>query len=189
MGTVFIKILHHSLPYEIPSVLQIYGKALQHCTTLNNASNYCSAVKRSLLELGVKIQIYSWFWLWSHKRIIAIQVDSSFRNYPQTLKLPIQSTLLSVDDEIAEVIQQYRKRNAIPQSLLSSSVFRRQWFDNTFVPKLLSWNGPDMVAKDALIEALKQAKKFRWWNSKCNCVRTIIINYGILLEKSLYSTC
>lgn len=140
MGTIFIKILQQFLPYEIPSVLQTYGKALQHCTTLNNASVYFSAVKRRLLELGV---------------------DSSFRHYPQTLKLPIQSTILSVDDEVTEVIQQYRKRNAIPQSLLSSSVFKRQWFDNTFVPKLLSWNGQDIAARDALIEALRQAKKIR----------------------------
>ncbi|CAO3652088.1 unnamed protein product [Mucor hiemalis] len=140
MGTIFMNVLHQSIPYEIPSVLQIHGRALQHCTTLNNANNYVSAVKRRLLELGV---------------------DSSFRNYPQALKLPIQSTLLSVEDEVGEVIQQFKKRNAIPQSLLSSSVFKRQWFNNTFVPMLLSWSGPDIVSRDALIEALRQAKKIR----------------------------
>ena len=59
MGTVFVNVLQQMIPYEMPSVLQIHGKALHHGTTLPNTNIYVSTVKQRLLELGVTMEIES----------------------------------------------------------------------------------------------------------------------------------
>lgn len=41
------------IPYELASVLQIHGKALNGCFNIPNANAYVSAAKKRLLELGV----------------------------------------------------------------------------------------------------------------------------------------
>ena len=64
-----------------------------------------------------------------------------------------------VEDEVSDAVQQYIKRDAIPQSLLSAYVFKKQWFLSTFLPKLLSPHAPYMKGKKELIEALVSSKK------------------------------
>lgn len=91
--------------------------------------------------------------------LLLFKVDSSFKSYPQSLRLPIQSILVEVEDEVSDAVQQFIKRDSIPQSLLTASVFKRQWFTSTFLPKLMSWNGPEINARDKLIDALKSTKK------------------------------
>ncbi len=66
---------------------------------------------------------------------------------------------MAVEDEVTDAVKQFIKRDNIPQSLLSASVFKRQWFLSTFLPNLMSYNGPEIKARDKLFEALKQAKK------------------------------
>lgn len=61
MGIVFINVLQELIRYELPSILQIHGKALHHCTNIANASVYVSTVKTRLLELGVRsVQVFFW---------------------------------------------------------------------------------------------------------------------------------
>lgn len=52
-SAIFIKILQQMTLYELPSILQIQGKALSNCTTIPNSQLYVSAVRKRLLELGV----------------------------------------------------------------------------------------------------------------------------------------
>ncbi|KAG2200303.1 hypothetical protein INT47_000296 [Mucor saturninus] len=139
MGMVFINELERLSQYELPSILQIHGKALHYCTNIANASIYVSTVKKRLLELGV---------------------DSTFRNYPQSMKTPIQSVVVALEDEVSDIIHQFVRRDEIvPHSLLSAAVFRRAWFISTFLPKLFSWQGKEISARDKLIEALRKDKK------------------------------
>lgn len=76
------------------------------------------------------------------------------------MKAPIQSVVVVLEDEISDIIQQFIRRDGIvPHSLLSAAVFRRAWFISTFLPKLFSWQGKEISARDKLIEALKKDKK------------------------------
>ncbi|KAG2237817.1 hypothetical protein INT48_002118 [Thamnidium elegans] len=140
LNTVFINIMQQLIPYELASVLQIHGKALHGCFNIPNADVYVSAVKKRLLELGV---------------------DSMFKKYPQSMKIPVQSSTVIIEDDISNILSQFMLRGeAVPHSLLSASVFRRAWFISTFLPKLFSWdNQSEIKARDKLIEALRKDKK------------------------------
>lgn len=76
------------------------------------------------------------------------------------MKTPIQSVIVILEDEISDILQQFMKRDeVIPHSLLSAAVFRRAWFTSIFLPKLFSWQGKEISARDKLVEALRKDKK------------------------------
>lgn len=76
------------------------------------------------------------------------------------MKTPNQTVVVVLEDEISNILQQFVKRDeVVPHSLLSAAVFRRAWFTSTFLPKLFSWEGKEVAARDKLIEALRKDKK------------------------------
>ncbi|KAI8643149.1 hypothetical protein BD408DRAFT_158878 [Parasitella parasitica] len=144
MSTVFIKTLQQMILYEIPSVLQIHGRALLDCTTIPNSQLYVSSARKRLLELGV---------------------DRHLKSYPISLKTPLRLDIITDDnsgegDEVGEIIQQFmQKDNTVPVSLLHAHVFKKQWFMSTFLPTLLDWKGRNVEARDKLIIALRKMNK------------------------------
>lgn len=144
MYTVFLKMLEEMLPYELPSILQIHGKALLY---QSNESMLIVMIKARLLELGV---------------------DNSLKRYPTGFKTPLQrmsstTAPTAIQDEVASAIDQFiKKEGSIPTGLLQNFVFRRQWFIATFLPALFSWKSADSKKNDAklnLIRALKEKGK------------------------------
>ncbi|KAI8058944.1 uncharacterized protein B0P05DRAFT_591099 [Gilbertella persicaria] len=109
MGTLFINMLHQMMSFEIPSVLQIHGKALLNCTTLPNASLFVSAVRKRLLELGV---------------------DHTLKAWPTSLKLPVPADNHHAVDtiEVGDVLTKFiEKDGAIPAKLIQATVFHKSW--------------------------------------------------------------
>jgi hypothetical protein len=88
-------------------------------------------------------------------------VDHTFKSYPNSLKSANQlENIVIAQDEIADILQKFiDKGGVIPGSLLQAHVFRRSWFLSTFLPKLLSWKGNQMDARDQLVQALKDINK------------------------------
>ncbi|KAG1448915.1 hypothetical protein G6F46_009929 [Rhizopus delemar] len=140
MHAVFLKTLEETIPYELPSILQVHGKAILHHS---NDTSIITHIRTRLLELGV---------------------DNSLKRYPETLGTPLQRSLAAnttIDDEVRVAIEQFIKREgSIPTNLLQNFVFRRQWFIATFLPALFSYDNPSMAdAKFKLIKALKEKGK------------------------------
>ncbi|KAL7314481.1 hypothetical protein PS15m_006045 [Mucor circinelloides] len=142
-SAIFIKILQQMTLYELPSILQIQGKALSNCTTIPNSQLYVSAVRKRLLELGL---------------------NQHLKSYPVSIKTPLQAEIIAetpnVSSEVEDVLREFiQKNNSVPKSLLQAHVFRRQWFVATFLPKLFAWQGRDIEARNNLIMALKELNK------------------------------
>ncbi|CEP14355.1 hypothetical protein [Parasitella parasitica] len=143
-STMFIKILQQIILYELPSVLQIHGRALIDCATIPNSQLYVSNARKRLLELGL---------------------DRQLKCYPISLKTPLRLDIISENnagkgDEIGDIIQQFiHKDNTIPVSLLHAHVFKKQWFMSTFLPALLDWKGENMEGRNNLMVALKKMNK------------------------------
>ncbi|PHZ08052.1 uncharacterized protein RHIMIDRAFT_248072 [Rhizopus microsporus ATCC 52813] len=140
---VLLKTLEDMIPYEIPSVLQIHGKALLNHT---HDTLFIRLIRKRLLELGV---------------------DNSLKKYPSVFNQPLQTSSSTasnaVEDQVTLAVESFVKKNGvIPTTVLQNFVFRRQWFIATFLPSLFSWNTNDstlMSAKHQLILALKEKGK------------------------------
>lgn len=65
MHAVFLKALEETIPYELPSILQVHGKAMLHHS---NDTSIITHIRTRLLELGV---------------------DNSLKRYPETLGTPL----------------------------------------------------------------------------------------------------
>lgn len=63
--------LQQLIPYELPSILQIHGKAVYGCPSIPTADIYVLTVKKRLLELGVNIYI-SIYTSWRGQLLICI---------------------------------------------------------------------------------------------------------------------
>ncbi|GAN01546.1 hypothetical protein MAM1_0009c00979 [Mucor ambiguus] len=143
-SAIFIKILQQMTLYELPSILQIQGKALSNCSAIPNAQEYVSAVRKRLVELGL---------------------NQHLKKYPVSIMTPLQAEsiteALNIPDEVEQVLQQFaQKNNTVPKTLLQASVFQRKWFVSTFLPKLFAWQSSGhMEARNSLIMALKKINK------------------------------
>ncbi|CAO3609263.1 unnamed protein product [Mucor fragilis] len=141
--TVFVKALQQMMLYELPSILQIQAKALSSCSTILNSQVYVSAVRKRLMQLGL---------------------NQHLKNYPPSITTPLQAESIAetvnLPEQIDEVLQQFKeKNNTVPKSLLRASVFHRQWFIATFLPKLFAWQDSDMETRNNFIEALNRRCK------------------------------
>jgi hypothetical protein len=91
-------------------------------------------------------------------------VDASFKNFPPSLKKPLQSVIVQPEDDISALITQFKNKDGgvIPSSLASAFLFRKQWYLSILLPSLLGWDGtsPEMnKSRDELVDALRKDKK------------------------------
>ncbi|KAI7866015.1 hypothetical protein BDF14DRAFT_1817701 [Spinellus fusiger] len=125
-GQMLLQCLEAMAPYELPAILQIHVRLMQHCHTLP-ASSYVAMVKA---------------------RLVSLDMEPCPKQIPLSILAPLLADVTHIrqghtQQGIHTLMVAYAKTSTIPKSLLEDSIFHARWFKTTFVPALLQWKPHD----------------------------------------------
>ncbi|KAI8967826.1 hypothetical protein BDF20DRAFT_991803 [Mycotypha africana] len=156
----FITFMHHlqrMIPHEsLPAILQIHGKVISQWIEESNPKSkeimysYLTAVRKRLKDLDCQSTLeHSPAQLStpiaSDANLLKLSEYASTEKIATTFSSPNAKNQQSIENRtIEDILTEFIKKDCkvVPAPIMQASIFKQLWFRNTFLPKIIEWQGP-----------------------------------------------